>query len=116
MMMDHLLWSGFPMTVQRIQGDRQSSAVGQKDLWVVRGHANGSILWEKSFGGESSVGWESRILGLSDGSYVLSTNIQWGVAGDVSEPSKGGAEADYVWIIKLTEMETRFGREDTGEK
>ena len=81
-------------------GDRQSSAVGQKDLWVVRADANGSILWEKSFGGESSVGWESRILGLSDGSYVLSTNIHGGVAGDVSEPSKGGAEADY-WILKI---------------
>ena len=36
-------------------GDRQSSAVGQKDLRV-RADANGSILWEKSFGGESSVG------------------------------------------------------------
>ena len=96
-------------------GDRQSSAVGQKDLWVVRADANGSILWEKSFGGESSVGWESRILGLSDGSYVLSTNIH-GVLPEMFQSLQKVVLKQIIGFLKLTEMETRYWDRRYGEQ
>ena len=55
-------------------GDRQSTAKGESsDLWVVKADANGSILWERSYGGEKGVGWDSRIIPLGGQGFLISS-------------------------------------------
>ena len=84
-------------------GDRQSTAKGESsDLWVVKADANGSILWERSYGGEKGVGWNSRIIPLGGQGFLISSGASGQATGDISggQRNTGGSDSDY-WLIKI---------------
>ena len=84
-------------------GDRQSTAKGESsDLWVVKADANGSILWERSYGGEKGVGWDSRIIPLGGQGFLISSGASGQATGDISggQRNTGGSDSDY-WLIKI---------------
>ena len=84
-------------------GDRQSIAKGESsDLWVVKADANGSILWERNYGGEKGVGWDSRILSLDTGEFLISSAATGIATGDISggQRNTGDSDSDY-WLIKI---------------
>lgn len=69
-------------------GYTQSSGRGRKDLWLVKTDREGSLLWEKSFGGsEDDVGMS--VLQSRDGGYI--------VAGRTASFGQGG---DDIWLLK----------------
>ena len=73
-------------------GYTQSMGNGRKDLWLLKTDANGSKIWDKTFGGrEDDVGmsvWLSR-----DGGYI--------VAGRTASFGKGG---DDIWLLKTDSL------------
>ena len=85
-------------------GDRASFAKSEddagSDIWLVKADANGSILWERTFGGEGSSGWPAKIEALSNGHFAISSTISGRAKYDVTEGPKGVLSTDY-WLIKM---------------
>jgi hypothetical protein len=85
-------------------GDRASIAKSEdddgSDIWLVKADANGSILWERTFGGEGSSGWPARIEALSNGQFAISSTISGRAKHDVTDGPKGVLSTDY-WLIKI---------------
>ena len=78
-------------------GNKTSISKGSFDIWIFKTDSAGHKLWDKTLGG---VGDESLCgaVELEDGSLVIVGTADIGQSGDVSQPSKGGA--DY-WVVKL---------------
>ncbi|MCL5992166.1 MAG: hypothetical protein M1419_08705 [Bacteroidetes bacterium] len=68
---------------------------GGYDIWIVKLNTEGSIEWQKSYGGSSSEQYGS-IIQTNDGGYIFSGSSE-STDGDVT-----GAHGDYdYWIVKL---------------
>lgn len=70
---------------------------GLTDFWVVKVDTAGVILYEKSFGGDSTDNL-AVMVPTSDDGYLLAGSSASGRNGEKSEDSKGGF--DY-WIVKI---------------
>ena len=85
-------------------GDRASLSKTEddagSDLWLVKADANGSILWERAFGGEGSSGWPAKIEALSNEQFAISSTISGRAKYDVTDGPKGALSTDY-WLIKI---------------
>lgn len=73
-----------------------SSNIGSYDFWILKLSENGTLIWEKSFGG-SEIDEARGIVASSDGNYV--------VVGDTRsndfDVSKNNGAAD-LWVIKIS--------------
>lgn len=71
-----------------VAGYAQSMGAGRKDLWLIRTDGNGSLIWDRTFGGrEDDVGMS--VLQSSDGGYI--------VAGRTASFGQG---RDDIWLLK----------------
>lgn len=64
-------------------------------MWMLKIDANGNKLWDKAYGGNSTLG---AIIPTADGGYLLGGSTASGIGGDKTQPSRG--ENDY-WVIKI---------------
>ena len=73
-----------------VAGETKSFGAGQRDLWVLKLKPNGTIEWQKTYGGES---WDTAlsIQQTTDGGYI--------VAG---ETRSFGTESIDAWVLKLS--------------
>jgi len=77
--------------------DDVSENFGMGDYWLVRLDSEGTLLWEKSFGGSQSDESYCDIVVTEDGGYILAGYSQ---SNDGDVPGNYG---DYdVWVIKLS--------------
>ena len=81
-----------------ISGDKTDSLKGGTDIWVLKLNASGSIVWQKSLGGNGSEAIGSIVL-ANDGGYLISATSSSDISGDKSENSIGNSQ-DY-WVVKL---------------
>jgi hypothetical protein len=84
-----------------ISGDKTQGVIGefgQSDFWVVKIAADGSKLWDRTYGG-----YGHDILQLCretmDGGYILGGYSYSGSEGDKTEIGNGGSD---FWIVKIT--------------
>jgi hypothetical protein len=69
-------------------GYTQSLGNGRKDLWLIKTDGQGSMIWDRTFGGrEDDVGMS--VLQSQDGGYII--------AGRTASLGKGG---DDIWLLK----------------
>ncbi|MBW6483759.1 MAG: T9SS type A sorting domain-containing protein [Vicingaceae bacterium] len=68
---------------------------GNNDFWVIKLNINGSIQWERSYGGSSYEGAENIILSNDGGYLILGTTTS--NDGDVTGNNGG---SDY-WVVKI---------------
>jgi hypothetical protein len=80
-----------------ISGDKTENSKGIVDFWVVRISTTGSVLWDKTIGG-NLVDQLYSVRQTSDGGFILGGASDSGVGQDKSQPSKG--DMDY-WLVKL---------------
>lgn len=67
------------------------------DFWIVKVNANGTKIWDKTFGGNSSEQLTS-LQQTSDGGYIVGGYSNSGKNGNKTQASKG--DFDY-WVVKL---------------
>jgi uncharacterized delta-60 repeat protein len=72
-----------------VGGDTYSFGAGDVDAWILKLASNGSVIWQKTYGG-SGYDWASAVQETSDGGYM--------VAGDSASFSETGV---HVWVFKL---------------
>ncbi|QNF34406.1 T9SS type A sorting domain-containing protein [Adhaeribacter swui] len=86
-----------------ISGNKSQVSRGSKDYWLVRINSNGTLLWDKSYGGDQDD--ELYSVGItSSGEYFVAGHSSSGQSGDKTQASQGNS--DY-WMLKLS---------NTGEK
>lgn len=81
---------------------------GLRDVWVVKLDTNGSILWQKTYGG-SNDDWGYGALQTSDGVYVVvgaSTSSDGDVGGNLGESD--------TWVIRLDNSGTLLWEKNMG--
>jgi hypothetical protein len=80
-----------------ISGDKTESSKGGADYWVIKLDKNGTILWNKTIGGN---GWEvlHSLTYTKNNQILLCGNTLSGISGDKSENNNG--EHDY-WIVSI---------------
>jgi hypothetical protein len=82
-------------------GNKTAPNKGNSDYWLVRLDANGSKLWDKSFGGSGNDEWPT-LHPMPDGGWILGGNSASPADGDKTSPFYGGEFwiGDY-WIVRL---------------
>jgi hypothetical protein len=73
-----------------------SNPIGSYDFWVIRLSSDGTLIWEKSFGGDQ-IDEARAIVATVDGNYMVAGDTR-SANNDVSD-NKGGAD---LWLIKLS--------------
>jgi len=72
-----------------VAGETYSKGAGNADFWVIKLDSKGSMIWDKTYGGN---GYDAAL------SLIQTTDGGYAVAGDTS--SKGAGDRD-LWVIKL---------------
>lgn len=78
-------------------GDKSSELNGIQDFWIVKLTPDGSMIWERSYGG----GNRDKMLSFietSDGGIIIVGNSNSGISGDKSEENIGFND---LWIVKI---------------
>lgn len=75
-----------------------TSSFGTGDCWIIKLSSNGSIEWQKNYGGSSNDSGQS-IFQTQDGGYIVGGYSE-SIDGDLSG-SNGGVDA---WVFKLNEL------------
>lgn len=82
-----------------ISGDKMVANSGGVDFWVLRLDANGSLIWQQTYGGFQD-DFLSTMLRLPNGTILLGGTSQSGVSGNRTIPLKG--LSDY-WLVCIDE-------------
>lgn len=80
-----------------ISGDKTENSVGNRDYWVLKLDASGTIVWQNTIGGDNLDSLNDILL-LDDGGYILGGTSDSNASGDKTENNNGSS--DY-WIVKL---------------
>ncbi|MCA9521759.1 MAG: hypothetical protein KC609_12330 [Myxococcales bacterium] len=70
-------------------GGTWSKGAGKEDFWVLRAKRDGSLRWDKTYGGTATEE-AKRIVALSDGDFVVTGGTY----------SKGAGQED-IWVLRL---------------
>lgn len=73
-----------------VAGATESFGAGGRDLWVIKLNPDGSIAWQKTYGGLTDDGNYAKIKQTADGGYIIGANTASFSAGDWD-----------IWILKL---------------
>ncbi|RDC64881.1 T9SS type A sorting domain-containing protein [Adhaeribacter pallidiroseus] len=85
-------------------GDKSQVSQGGSDYWVVKTDKQGTLVWEKTFGGNSAD--EAYSVGMnSDNNYFISGTSSSGKSGNKTQASQGGKD---FWLVTLDEKGTKL--------
>ncbi|MDD1730449.1 MAG: hypothetical protein LUQ50_15450 [Methanospirillum sp.] len=88
---------GYAMTGNTYSSDGDvTSNHGSSDVWVVRTDVNGSLLWQKSYGG-TKLDWGHSLVELTGGDLLVA-GVTASADGDVSLNHGAGD----IWILRLS--------------
>ena len=79
-----------------ISGDKTEYNRGLEDIWIVKIDENGTIIWDKTIGGNNQ-DYNAKIKHTTDNGFILGANSNSDISGEKTEYA---TSTDY-WIIKL---------------
>lgn len=82
-----------------ISGDKTEDNFGMGDYWIVKLDEEGTIAWQRTFGGDK----DDNLFTLSqtkDGGYILGGNSNSGATHSKTKSNKEGTD---FWVVKLDE-------------
>jgi len=85
------------ISASNISGDKTQPSNGNYDFWILKLNAEGTILWDKDFGGIGS-DHLNVIVPVSDGGFLLCGSSASGIGGDKTQPNQGLLD---FWIVKI---------------
>ena len=93
-----------------IEGNKSASSLGGADFWIVRLDANGSKLWDRTFGGTG----DDILFSLretTNGDFVLGGSSASGVNGNKTATNKGGTD---FWVVRIDANGTKLWDKSIG--
>ncbi|KAA6439301.1 DNRLRE domain-containing protein [Dyadobacter flavalbus] len=86
------------------QDKSETSYRGREDYWVIKVDANGSKVWENTYGSQENSSAFNSAVKTSDGGFLLA-GTAGGAGRDKSEPSKGYSD---FWLIRIDANGTKL--------
>lgn len=80
-----------------VSGDKAAALQGVCDYWVVKIKADGTKLWDKTFGGTDDDTFR-KMIATTDGNYLLGGYSASGISGNKTQTSKGSTDC---WLVKI---------------
>lgn len=80
-----------------ISGDKTENSRGGLDYWIIKLNANGTIIWQKTYGGAQPE-FDAYVVQTADGGYFVGGYSDSNISGDKTDPTNG--QRDY-WALKL---------------
>lgn len=80
-----------------ISGDKTDTVMGICDIWIVKLSETGTILWQKSFGGDNGE-WLYTISESASGTFYLAGDTRSSISGDVTGFSRGLTD---FWVVEI---------------
>lgn len=87
------------VSASNISGDKTENCRGFDDYWVLEMDITGSIIWQKTIGG-NQVDDLHAVIKCADGNYLLSGSSASGISGDKTAPLYGLGGYD-AWLVKI---------------
>ncbi|WP_367768416.1 T9SS type B sorting domain-containing protein [Flavobacterium sp. WC2421] len=84
-----------------ISGDKTQNSRGGGDYWVLKIDSLGTIVWQKTIGGNNG-DYLKSIIATSDGNYILGGDSFSNISGDKTENTLNNS--NDVWILKLNDF------------
>ena len=72
-----------------VAGETSSFGAGKDDIWLLRLRPDGTVEWQKTYGGDKD-DWAESVQQTTDGGYIV-----------VGETESFGAGKDAIWLLKL---------------
>lgn len=85
-----------------ISSDKSENSRGFTDIWTIKTSSIGTLVWDKTLGGDADEELTSLEL-TSDGGYILGSIAESGISGDKTVNTSNNE--DY-WVIKLSSTNT----------
>ena len=84
------------------------------DIWIIKIDKDGTIIWDKTFGGDGDDESPTALTATNDGNFIVACGSASGINGDRTQSLRG--VKDY-WIIKFSSdgnkiWDKRYGGED----
>lgn len=79
-------------------GHRSAPYYGESDYWLLRLAADGAVMWDKSFGGDSYE-FSSTLRRTMDGGFLVSGTSYSEISGNKTNAFFGGID---LWMLKLS--------------
>ena len=87
------------LSSSNIGGEKSEDRYGGLDVWLVRMNIDGSIVWDRTYGGtQNEQGWSIAM--APDGNILIGGFSDSGISGNKTTANIGGA--DY-WLLKIDE-------------
>ncbi|MBI4646078.1 MAG: T9SS type A sorting domain-containing protein, partial [Bacteroidia bacterium] len=90
-----LLLAGY--SISGISGDKTDTSRGSFDYWIIKTDQDGTVLWDKTLGGESFDGCFNISISQNN-EIILTGSSESNISGEKSEDNYG---IRNIWIIKL---------------
>ncbi len=85
-----------------ISGDKTENSKGGSDHWIVKINSTGTIIWNKTFGGNAD-DFLATLKLTTDGGFVIGASSSSGISGDKSE---NALSIEDYWILKISNTNT----------
>lgn len=85
-----------------ISGDKSENSRGFTDVWIIKTTSTGTLLWDKTLGGDA----DEEIMALEltpDNGYIIGVIAESGISGDKTVNTSNNE--DY-WVVKLSNTNT----------
>ncbi len=86
-----------------ISGDKTENSNGDFDIWIIKTHPQGPVVWQNTIGGISTDALFS-VRQTTDGGYILGGESSSSISGDKTENSIGNSRDN--WIVKVDPIGT----------
>lgn len=84
-----------------ISGAKSQASIGNSyDYWLVKTNADGTKLWDRTYGGTDS-DYLRTLLQTPAGDYLLGGYSYSPLSGDKTQPNVGNSAGDY-WLVKIS--------------
>lgn len=80
-----------------ISGDKTENSRGEDDFWLIKLDSVGSLVWQKTIGGNLSE-WITSVIQTIDGGYLAGGPSASGISGEKTDFCRG---IDDYWVVKL---------------
>ncbi|CAM2991702.1 T9SS type B sorting domain-containing protein [Flavobacterium frigoris] len=94
-----------------ISGDKTDSSRGGGDYWIIKINSLGSIIWQKTYGGNNG-DYLKSIIATSDGNYILGGDSFSNISGDKAETTVNNS--NDVWLLKINGLGQIVWQKDIG--
>ena len=84
-----------------VSGDKSENSIGSSDYWIVKLNAVGTILWDKTIGGNSGDVLIEMV--KTNSGFLLAGSSSSNISGNKTENSKGSSD---FWLVNIDENGT----------